>query len=239
MAAVGCDLCPTMNPPFTIEQFLGVFAAYNAAIWPAQIVAYVLGLVAVAAVWSARPIASRLNLATLALMWALNAIGYHFLFFSRINPAASFFAGFFVLQAILFAATIMATNGLRFEIGRDFRSFAGLAAILYAMLIYPILGIQAGHGLMAGPMFGVAPCPTTIFTIGMLLLMRRRWVVWLSIIPLLWSLVGLAAALQLGIPEDLGLPVAGLCLLLVLAADTFRVWSGRRSTAASLRSAHL
>jgi Family of unknown function (DUF6064) len=238
MAAVGCDLCPTMNPPFTIEQFLGVFAAYNAAIWPAQIVAYVLGLVAVAAVWSARPIASCLKLAILALMWALNGIGYQFLFFSTINPAAHVFAGFFILEAILIAACAVAAKELRFEIGRDFRSFTGLAAILYAMNIYPILGIQAGHGLLAGPMFGVAPCPTTIFTIGMLLLMRGRWVVWLSIIPLLWSLVGLAAALQLGIPEDLALPVAGLCLLLALAADTFRLWSGRRSAATSFGSAH-
>jgi hypothetical protein len=238
MAAVGCDLCLTMNPPFTIEQFLSVFSAYNAAIWPTQIVAYLLGLVAVVAVWSARPIASRLNLAILALMWALNGIGYQFLFFSTINPAAHVFAGFFTLEAILFAACSVAAKELRFEIGRDFRSFTGLAAIHYAMLIYPILGIQLGHGLMAGPMFGVAPCPTTIFTIGMLLLMRGRWVVWLSIIPLLWSLVGLAAALQLCIHEDLGLPVAGLSLVLVLAADTFRVWSGRRSAAASLRSAN-
>jgi Family of unknown function (DUF6064) len=227
-----------MKPPFTIEQFLGVFAAYNAAIWPAQIVADVLGLVAVAAVWSARPIASRLNLAILALMWALNGIGYQFLFFSTINPAAHVFAGFFILEAILFAASAVAAKALRFEIGRDFRSLTGLAAILYAMLIYPILGIQAGHGLMAGPMFGVAPCPTAIFTIGMLLLMRGRWVVWLSIIPLLWSLVGLPAVLQLDIPEDIALPVAGLILLLVLAADTFRVWSGRRSAATSLGSAH-
>ena len=26
--------------PFTIDQFFGVFAAYNVAIWPAQVVAY-------------------------------------------------------------------------------------------------------------------------------------------------------------------------------------------------------
>ena len=40
-----------MSLPFTIEQFLGVFAAYNAAIWPAPIFAYVLGLVAGVALW--------------------------------------------------------------------------------------------------------------------------------------------------------------------------------------------
>ena len=77
---------------------------------------------------------------------------------------------------------------------------------------------------MQGPMFGVAPCPTTIFTIGMLLLASGSWVAELSIIPFAWSLVGLAAALQLGIPEDFGLPVAGLVLLFFVAGEAFRAW---------------
>jgi Family of unknown function (DUF6064) len=216
-----------VNPPFTVEQFLGVFVAYNAAIWPTQIGAYVLGLVAIGAVWSRRPMDSRLILSILAATWALNGIGYHFLFFTTINPAAKLLAGLFVVQAILFAAGAMAANGIRFEIGRDLRSFAGVAVIAYAMLIYPILGILAGHGLWAGPMFGVAPCPTTIFTIGMLLLARGKWVVWLSIIPLLWPLVGLAAALQLGIREDYGLPVAGAALLIV--PPRYPAWVVERS----------
>lgn len=226
-----------MNPPFTIEQFLGVFVAYNAAIWPTQIGAYVLGLVAVAAVWSKRPFSSRLVPAILALMWAVNGIGYHFLYFTTINPAAQLFAGFFVLQAILFAASAVAAKDLRFEIGRDLRSLAGFAVIVYAMLLYPILGHWAGHGLMAGPMFGVAPCPTTIFTIGMLVLARGKWIVWLSIIPLLWSLVGLAAAVQLGIPEDFGLPVAGAALLIVRAVDALRGEHGPQSAGPTKGSA--
>jgi hypothetical protein len=47
-----------------------------------------------------------------------------------------------------------------------------LLFIIYALLIYELLGYWAGHGLMAGPMLRVAPCPTTIFTIGVLLLAR-------------------------------------------------------------------
>ena len=39
-----------VTPPFTIEQFLGIFVAYNTAIWPVQIVAYVLGILAVTVV---------------------------------------------------------------------------------------------------------------------------------------------------------------------------------------------
>lgn len=210
-----------MSMPFTTEQFLNVFVEYNAAIWPAQIGMYILGLIAIAALPFMKPAAKRLTLSILVLMWAWNAIGYHFLFFSAINPTALVFAGFFMLQALLFARCAIATQGVYFQVGRDFRSASGLAFIIYAMAIYPVLGIKAGHGLMLGPMFGVAPCPTTIFTIGMLMLARGRWVVWLSVIPLLWTMVGLAAALQLGISEDLVLPIAGLVLLVALVAQRF------------------
>jgi len=222
-----------VNPPFSIEQFFGVFVGYNSAIWPAQIAAYVLGLIAVAAVWWRRPAASRVITSVLGLMWVLNGIGYHYLFFAEINPAAKAFAGFFVVQAALFVASTMVASDLHFKIDRNFRSVAGAAFIIYATLIYPVFRIWAGHGLMAGPMFGVAPCPTTIFTIGMLLLARGRWVLWLSIIPFLWSLVGLAAALQLGIPEDFVLLLAGIVLMIVLGVETFRVLPKQTSTAST------
>lgn len=203
-----------MTTPFTVAEFLGVFAAYNAAIWPAQIAAYVLGVAAVVALWWQQP---RLILSILAVMWLWNAISYHYLFFSAINPAAPLFAGLFVLEAVLLAACAVATNSVSFRIDRDFRTAAGITFVTFAMILYPVLGLWAGHGFMAGPMFGVAPCPTTIFTLGMLLLARGRWVVWLSVVPILWSAVGLAAALQLGMVEDLALPLAGFLLLLVLA----------------------
>lgn len=225
-----------MTAPFTIEQFLGVFAAYNYAIWPIQLLAYGLGLIAVSALWFRTTLAAQLILSILALMWAVNGVGYHFLFFAEINPLAKGFAAFFVLQSILFAVCVLVPSDLRFEMRRNFRSAAALSFIVYALLIYELLGCWAGHGLMAGPLFGVAPCPTTIFTIGMLLLARGGWVVWLSIIPLLWSLVGLAAALQLGIPEDFGLQVAGFGLVSALIIEKFRTWgNGPIATKTSLQ----
>lgn len=211
-----------MSPPFTIEAFLAVFAAYNAAIWPFQIVAYGFAMVAFSAIFFPQKHLRQFAFAALAVLWAFTGIGYHYLFFTTINPLAPVFAAFFVLQAVLFSASAIRPGDLTLQIGRDFRTAAGLITIIYALLIYPISGIWAGHGLMMGPMFGVAPCPTTIFTIGILLLARGRWVVWLSIIPFLWSLIGLAAAVQLGIPEDLAMPVAGAILAAVLVAQTWR-----------------
>jgi Family of unknown function (DUF6064) len=203
-----------MTVPFTSRQFFDVFVAYNMAIWPAQIGAYVLGLVAVTALWLKLP---KLILSILALMWLWNAIGYHYLFFSSINPAAKLFAGLFTLEAVLLAICAGTTMSVSFCLARNFRTTAGLGFIACAMVVYPILGWWAGHGFMASPMFGVAPCPTTIFTIGVLLLARGRWVLWISVVPILWSVVGLAAAVQLGMFEDFALPIAGFFLLIVLA----------------------
>jgi hypothetical protein len=213
-----------MIAPFTTQQFLDIFPVYNAAIWPAQIIALVLGLMALAALWREWPIAPRLVPAILALMWAVSGIGYHFLFFARINPAATMFGVLFVVQAILFVACATSATGMRIDTGRGLRTALGTAIISYALAIYPIIGIWEQHGLMKGPMFGVAPCPTAIFTIGILLMARGRWVPWLAILPLLWSLIGIAAAWRLGIPEDIALPIAGCILLFAFVANAF----GRR-----------
>ena len=214
-----------MTMPFTVQQFFEVFASYNAAIWPAQIAAYVFGLAVVASIGLKWPNAPLFILSALAFMWLWNGIGYQLMFFAPINPAAKVFAGTFVVQAMLLAGCAIAPRGLTFQIGRDVRSAAGLMFILFAMFVYPALGFLAGHGFMSGPMFGVAPCPTTIFTIGLLLLAHGRLVSVLAIIPFLWSLVGLAAALQLRMYEDLVLPIASVVLVVILTVEAFR---GRR-----------
>lgn len=202
-----------MSPPFTTAQFLGVFQTYNAAIWPLQVVMFGLALIAIASIWGKWPIGARLVPAILGTMWAINSIGYHYSHFRVINPAATLFAAIFLVQASLLGFCAATRGHLQFAIKRDGRTFAGFAIIIYAVAIYPILGMLAGHGLMKGPMLGVAPCPTTIFTIGILVLARGKWVAWLSIIPILWSLIGWLAAFQLGMSEDFGLPIAAATLL--------------------------
>ena len=74
--------------PFTHDDFLEVFRAYNAAIWPAQIVAYALGLAAVILLVPPNSARGRAILAILALMWLWVAIIYHWGFFSAINRVA-------------------------------------------------------------------------------------------------------------------------------------------------------
>lgn len=55
--------------PLTTAQFFALFAAYNAAIWPAQLVAYALGIVALVFALRGGAQAARIVAAALAAMW--------------------------------------------------------------------------------------------------------------------------------------------------------------------------
>jgi hypothetical protein len=209
-----------MELPFGIDAFFVVFARYNAAIWPAQLVTYALGALAIVAFWIDRKRRKSVILAILTVFWAWNGIVYHWLFFSAINTAAYAFGAIFVMQAALFAGAFFTSSSLHFENAGGLRSFVAWSLIIYAALVYEMLGILAGHGLMGGPLFGVAPCPTTIFTIGLLLLAQGRALFWLSIIPAMWALIGTSAAIFLGVPQDLGLAAAVLLMLIAFAVPT-------------------
>lgn len=207
--------------PFTIVEFFSVFAQYNEAIWPLQLVVYLAGAVAVGVVfWKSPPAAAIITL-ILAAMWAVNGIGYHWLFFADINPAARVFAALFVIQALGLVLSTLVFPDLRFAASGDARSAAGLVAIAFAAIVYPIWGWLAGHAYPSVPMFGVAPCPTTIFTIGILLLGTWQVTRWLLIIPVLWSAIGGSAAIFLGVPQDFGL-IATLLISLAFGVGHWR-----------------
>ena len=55
-----------------------------------------------------------------------------------------------------------------------------------------------------------------IFTFGILLYSVHRIPWYIIIIPLLWSIVGFSAAMNLGIQEDYGLVIAGLLSAAIL-----------------------
>ncbi len=85
----------------------------------------------------------------------------------------------------------------------------GAIFILYAMVVYPLLGLALGHWYPRAPMFGVAPCPSTIFTFGLLLLAKRPVPIYILLVPLIWSIIGTTAATGLQVPQDYGLGIAG------------------------------
>lgn len=203
--------------PFSQEQFISVFVAYNQAIWPTQIVAYALGAFAVFAVLRPRPWSGRLVAAILAVMWLWTGIAYHWMHFFEINKAAALFGAAFAIEAGLLSYHGLLNDGFQFERQDRTAGAVGFGLILYAMILYPLLGALNGHVYPAAPIFGVTPCPTTIFTFGILVLTLPTVPWWLLVVPLLWAVVGGSAAVLLGVPEDWMLLAAGVLAAGLLA----------------------
>ena len=206
-----------MQLPFTVAQFYGVFREYNTALWPAQAALLALALAALVLVAWRRPASGRVVSAILAFLWAWLALAYHVAFFAAINPLAYAFAALSLLGATAFAWQGVGHGRLRFRLAADARTALGVALIAYALLVYPAWSVLAGHRYPALPTFGL-PCPTTIYTIGLLAFAQRPQPRGPLVVPVLWSFIGGQAALLLDVPQDLGLFVAGVAGLGLIAS---------------------
>ncbi len=205
--------------PFSVEQFLNIFAEYNRAVWPMQVVLVFLAVGAIFLAVRPKSFSNRVITVLLACLWLWMGVAYHLAFFTQINQGAYAFAVLFIAQAVLLLFAGMVHRDLTFRVRWNAVGVVGGLFIVYSLLIYPAVGFFSGHSYPYSPTFGV-PCPTTIFTFGLLLWADRkvpRYVLW---IPLVWSLIGMFAAVYLGIWEDAGLPVAAIAgTILILKRD--------------------
>jgi len=206
-----------MNLPFTSNEFLHVFAAYNTAVWPAQVALYLLSVAALYLVWKNR--AGKVVVYILAILWAWIGVVYHLLFFTVINGAAYVFGVVFIMQAILF---MVAAHRMTFGFGSALRDIVAWILIIYGLLLYPLLSVLFGHAYPRMPTFGL-PCPTTIFTFGVLLLSRTRPPWYLLVIPVIWSVIGTSAAVSMGIYQDYGLLIAAILAVMLREKQTWVV----------------
>ena len=198
-----------MRMPFTAEQFLDVFRRYNEAVWPAQWALLLLGVGAVALAVRGGPRAGRAVSALLGALWLWMGLVYHLGFFRAVNPAALAFGLLFVAQGALLLWWGAWRGRLALDVRADRAGAAGALLVLLALVAYPVIGHALGHRYPAAPTFGL-PCPTTILTFGLLAWAAAPVPRLLLAIPVGWAVVGTSAALQLGMREDLALPVAAV-----------------------------
>jgi hypothetical protein len=184
-------------------------------VWPAQIALNALALACIGLVFLRGAATGRWIAALLAMLWFWVAVAYHFAFFSGINAAAWVFGGVTFAGGLVFLWIGTLKSTLRFAPAGGWRGASGAALVVYALLVYPLLGYLFGHRYPAAPTFGV-PCPTTIFTLGLLLFASPPAPRLAFLVPLLWAAVGSLAAFSLGVVEDFGLLAAGIAGLAVV-----------------------
>lgn len=211
--------------PFTTEQFFQVFVRYNYTVGMAPWVLLFLAIFAVALVLYPRVRSDRPVSVILALLWLWSGAIYHMGFFAEINKLAYGFAVLFIVQSALILEAGVVQRLLSFQPRTGLKLAVGALLILYAMAIYPIIGYLSGHRYPAMPTFGT-PCPTTIFTLGLFVWTSRRPPWRVMIVPLVWAIVGSVAAIQLAVPQDYGLAIAGLLAALLVGRTSPRRMAG-------------
>lgn len=214
--------------PYTEAVFYSFLSRYHGDLWPVQPAVLALVLLAVALVlrpavfgdrFGARlggPTADRSVGLLLAAAWAWVGLGFYGLEFSRLHFLAPLYAGVFVLQGLLLAVTAGFLGKLRFGVGsgssggKGKAAKAGLVLVVLALVGYPLADAIFGPGWAAARLPGLAPGPTVLLTLGLLLQARGRAPYHLVAVPLLWCLVTAATAWGLGMGQDVVLAVCGV-----------------------------
>lgn len=198
--------------PFTPSQFISLFERYNAAVWPLHLVTMAAALAVVAALVAGPGRRSDVAAsAVLAGFCLIVGVGYFFVGFARhLSPAGWPFGAIFLAQAVLLARAALRPGALTFSAPPGWRNAAGAIVLAYALVGYPAVGLLSGRPPIQSPWLGVVPCPTTIFTIGLLLRSTSRRPALYLVLPIVWAVIGTTAAIRFGVFEDLGMTAAAI-----------------------------
>lgn len=198
----------------TGEQLLEAVAAYNQAIWPMQIIGYVLAGITVFLAFKKPVWVSRINFAVLAFFWLWVALMYWIASAGPGFPIGYVFLLFFLIEGGLFLLQAIKPK-LAFGTYNQLHTIGGLTMILYTMFGYPLLAIFLDHPYPQASLIGLTPCPLTLYTFGLLLLTRSAIPVHVLIIPLFWTVSG-ALWISIGMWEDVGMVLGGIIAFVLI-----------------------
>jgi hypothetical protein len=172
---------------FSPRAYWRMFELQNAEYWPLPVVTLALGGIVTFLAARAGAKAIRWAAAVLAVVWCF--VAYTFLWhrFASINWAITYVAPAFVLEAALLAV-IAARPGFR-TAPPGLASWIGYALLAFATVGVPLLAQLHGRAPSTAEVFGIAPDPTVIATLGFLIVLRGRRLWLLYPIPILWCLL--------------------------------------------------
>ena len=196
---------------FSLPTWYRLFERYNTAIWPAQIAALALGLVILALLRRRDVRFGRVIAAILAASWLWIAIAFHATEYATLTWIAVYFAWAFGVEAALLLWTGVVRGRLAFE-----HYPAGVAIFLFALVVQPLIGLLFGRSIRQAEVFGVAPDPTAIGTLGILVLAtgRPRWE--LIALPAAWCAISVAMLAAMDAPGWIVPATAMLAVILVV-----------------------
>ncbi len=199
-----------MDAGINVENVLETLRQYDQDIWPLPLLATMLGLVVLILTLQRSCSAGRFICSLLALSWIWIGVEYQGVLLGRHQGLGELASALFVTQGLLIFWHGVLLGRLNFSPRAGATGLWGVVLLAYSLAAYPLLSELLGRGALAGLSLGLAPGPTTIFTLGLLLWSEENPPLDLLAIPLFWSLLGCQGAWGLGQWQDLFMPVAGL-----------------------------
>lgn len=193
---------------FSIEEFLLVLGSYNLAIWPLQIIAYVLIVLVLFFSLYPQKYSSKIVMAVLSFFWFFTGIVFCFLCWAPNHIFGYIFGICCIAQGLLFLYSIIRSDITINSLNKT-NKLIGILFILYAVIGYQIFGYYLGHIYPELFAVGLVPCPTTIFTFGVFIIVSTKIPIKYFVIPFVISLGGFLAAYN-GIYEDIFLLIIGI-----------------------------
>lgn len=208
---------------FSIKEFLNVLENYNLAIWPFQVFVYILIVMTLFFLFRKTKYSSKLVFAILSFFWLFNGIVFSLIYWSPSHLFGYIFAILCTIQGLLFLYSIIRSDITIGHLNKIF-TLIGLLFILYAIIGYQTFGYFLGHIYPRYFPACLVPCPTTIFTIGIFLIINNKIPVKYFIIPLIIAVSGVLVVYN-GIYEDIGLIITGLLgtILIIRRAAQFKI----------------
>lgn len=197
---------------FDAEVLSALFAGINRSLWPWQIACVAVALAALCLAVSRHRWAGRGIGVVLAGAWLVCGLVFHLTYFADISFTAPAYGALFLAQAALLAWSLVLRGRTAFAFRPGIAAWAGWLAVAYALVAVPLIALW-GEGLETTRVVALAPGPTAVFTLGLLMLGTARIPLHLLLLPCLWCLIAGATGWSLGIAEDLALPVLGPALL--------------------------
>lgn len=206
---------------FSPRTYYRLFASYHADIWPGQLLGAAAGLIMFFCLL--RPNAARIRLAyaVLAICWLWVAWGFFLQRYAAINWAANYFAYAFIVEALLLLWFGVRREPMVSTFVRPFAVRAALGIVVAGLLIYPWLAVAGGRPWQQFEMFALAPDPTVVVTLGVLLATARAGAM-LLLIPLLWCAITGATLLTMHAPDAWVAPAMAIASLLLAPWKTSR-----------------
>ena len=197
---------------FSPRTYYRLFELYNAAVWPGQVLAVAAGLAIAAMLRKPRPWQGWVVAVLLAAGWLWIAWAYFLARYATINWAAPCVAAAFAGEALLL---VLAGTLGRSSLPPDSRMAGriGVGLYVFALVVQPLIGPLAGRTWSQVEILGIAPDPTAVATLGLVLRapVGHRWA--LLPIPVAWCAVSGATAWAMGSPDAWVMPIAGLLAL--------------------------